>query len=554
MRTANVTPSPDMSKALHAPEAEIAVLGACLIDPEAILAARKLIAPESFAVARHRVVFRAMLRAVDAGRAIDPVTLAEDLSARGELEDAGGLPYLAELLDTVPSAANVEDHARIVADRAARRTFQDAARRILADAADPDLTISEIRARIDQYADKLANLDSVDGLPLALPVAEIPPPDPIPWAVRGLILAADLNLLVSDGGVGKTTLATAIAAAKAVGRPAFGFGQFRTTAGPVLYVSEEDPADVILNRLNALAAGHRWDAGAIGRRVHVLAQGGVCLDAPEWQAHLSAEAKRIGAELIVFDPYAELTMAEENSNDAAKPVIRYLRRLAVETGAGVVIVHHAGKAGEGRRKVDRIRGASALHAAARSALFLELDELGIRVEAIKMNRGPKPAPFVVSRTVQSDPENPAEWLTARLEYLTAHEADEDRAERFVLDHLGRGTTLNTSELKELARGTGVSGAEVSYAIKRLETTGRIKYTPGHRGAKQWYIPTLPNESGQGGQGTLPRLPKVAGQGRNSPPEVAPLFIGGNQGRVREITGQAEWETHPADLLDEEEAA
>src|SRR5690625_1143064 len=167
MRDRNVTQGTDTRKALVATEAEIAVLGGCLIDPEAILVARKIVTPEMLTAARHRLIYRAMLRAVDAGQAIDPVTISEDLRARGELEDAGGLPYLAELLDAVPTAANLEYHAGIVAERSARRRLEAIGRRIAADAADPDLSPGEIRAKISLYADEVANLEGVDTLPAA---------------------------------------------------------------------------------------------------------------------------------------------------------------------------------------------------------------------------------------------------------------------------------------------------------------------------------------------------------------------------------------------------
>src|SRR5690606_31586029 len=196
-----IPPGPDSGKALAATEAEIAVLGACLIDPEAILIARRLLTVEAFAVARHRLIYKAMLRLADAGQPIDPVTLSEHLKARGELDDAGGMAYIAELLDAVPTAANLEHHARIVADRAARRRLHSIGHQIAAAAADPDLDIAEIRARLEQHA---RDVDGPGGMPGAsriaapLSVADllaVEEPEER-WIAEGLI-PAEANVLVA---------------------------------------------------------------------------------------------------------------------------------------------------------------------------------------------------------------------------------------------------------------------------------------------------------------------------------------------------------------------
>ena len=66
------------------------------------------------------------------------------------------------------------------------------------------------------------------------------------------------------------------------------------------------------------------------------------------------------------------------------------------------MVHHAGKASEGKRKIDRIRGASALYSAARAVLFIEADDRGLAVDVVKFNRAEPPARFVLERTVQAE--------------------------------------------------------------------------------------------------------------------------------------------------------
>ncbi|HEX9165999.1 MAG TPA: replicative DNA helicase [Gemmatimonadales bacterium] len=116
------------------PEAEQAVLGAMLIDQDAALRAVELLRPEMFYREAHRRLFRVMSTLTDARIVLDHVTLRDELTRRGELDDAGGVEYLAELVDAVPTAANIEFHANIVKEKAILRRLIDAATSIVSDA------------------------------------------------------------------------------------------------------------------------------------------------------------------------------------------------------------------------------------------------------------------------------------------------------------------------------------------------------------------------------------------------------------------------------------
>ncbi len=112
-------------------EAEQAVLGAMLLDQDAALRAAEQLDDTMFYREGHRILFRAMLALAERGEVIDPVTLREELGRRGDLERAGGLEYLGALIDVVPTAANVEYHARIVRDKAVLRRLLEAATGII---------------------------------------------------------------------------------------------------------------------------------------------------------------------------------------------------------------------------------------------------------------------------------------------------------------------------------------------------------------------------------------------------------------------------------------
>ena len=107
------------------PEAEQAVLGAMLLDQDAALKAAELLADDAFHKEAHRRIFRAMTAIVEKNDVLDPVVLRDELERRHDLEAVGGVDFLSVLLDVVPTAANVEYHARIVKDKALLRRLID---------------------------------------------------------------------------------------------------------------------------------------------------------------------------------------------------------------------------------------------------------------------------------------------------------------------------------------------------------------------------------------------------------------------------------------------
>jgi replicative DNA helicase len=114
-------------------EAEQAVLGAMLLDQDAALKAAEILDDSMFYKEAHRLLFRAMVSLTERGDVVDPVTLREELSKRGDLDRAGGMEYVAALLDVVPTAASIEYHSRIVLDKAVLRRLMEAATEIIQD-------------------------------------------------------------------------------------------------------------------------------------------------------------------------------------------------------------------------------------------------------------------------------------------------------------------------------------------------------------------------------------------------------------------------------------
>ncbi|WP_067103223.1 replicative DNA helicase [Streptococcus sp. DD13] len=101
--------------------AEQSVLGAIFIDEGKLVFVREYIEADDFYKYAHKLIFRAMIALADENQAIDATTMRHHLEKQGDLENIGGLGYLAEVINSVPTSANAEYYAQIVAEAANRR-------------------------------------------------------------------------------------------------------------------------------------------------------------------------------------------------------------------------------------------------------------------------------------------------------------------------------------------------------------------------------------------------------------------------------------------------
>src|SRR5436309_15003960 len=128
----------------YSEDAEQAVLSAMLMDQDAVVRAAELIDDSMFYAERHRRIFRAMVTITERGSVVDPLTLSEELSRRGELDAAGGKEYIGFLVDAVPTAANIEYHAQIVREKAILRRLIEVSTSIVQAAFEGKTTASEL--------------------------------------------------------------------------------------------------------------------------------------------------------------------------------------------------------------------------------------------------------------------------------------------------------------------------------------------------------------------------------------------------------------------------
>ncbi|NNC33097.1 replicative DNA helicase [Longimicrobium terrae] len=136
----------------YSAEAELAVLGGMLIDADALTKAIEQVDDTMFYREGNRRAFRAMQRIFERGDVVDALTLAEDLRNHGDLESVGGLQFIASAMDAVPTAANIEYHARIVREKALLRRLIEAATTIIQDTYDNP---GEVDTLLDQAEQKI---------------------------------------------------------------------------------------------------------------------------------------------------------------------------------------------------------------------------------------------------------------------------------------------------------------------------------------------------------------------------------------------------------------
>lgn len=115
-----------------------------LLDREALLRALEILRPEDFYYEAHRVIFESMVELFEEDKVCDLVTLAEKLRQKGKLESVGGMEYLAQIVNVVPTAANIEYYARIVEEKSLVRSLIQVCTRIIRESYEAKLEANEL--------------------------------------------------------------------------------------------------------------------------------------------------------------------------------------------------------------------------------------------------------------------------------------------------------------------------------------------------------------------------------------------------------------------------
>lgn len=125
-------------------DAEQSVLGSVFLSRDALVEAMAYVTADDFYKKAHQYIFAAMVALTDRDEAIDIVTLKNELATRQQLADVGGITYLVDLANIVPTAANVVYYAKIVKQKATLRKLIDTATHIVQTGYNPDSDVEDV--------------------------------------------------------------------------------------------------------------------------------------------------------------------------------------------------------------------------------------------------------------------------------------------------------------------------------------------------------------------------------------------------------------------------
>jgi len=136
----------------HNDDAERALIGAMLIDDNAVITVQQYVRPEDFYSPRHRKIYEAVLNLFKKGIRPDLLTLSTELERTGKLDESGGYDYIASLTGAVPSSANAEYYAQVVQTCSLRRGLikisGEIGTRAFDEAVDPKLILEETQKKL----------------------------------------------------------------------------------------------------------------------------------------------------------------------------------------------------------------------------------------------------------------------------------------------------------------------------------------------------------------------------------------------------------------------
>lgn len=358
--------------------AEQSVIGSMLMDKNAIMKVVELLHADSFYRDAHRYIYEVILDLFDRGEPIDLITVTDGLRKTGKLDMIGGSVYVADLLNSVPTAANVEYYARIVEEKAVLRRLIEAGTKIVGDAFDRkddvnqildeaeksvfDIALKRVREgffRIDSVIkgvlDKLDSLydkkEGITGLPTGYPDLD---------HMTGGFQASDLIIIAARPSVGKTALALNIALNMAIKHKIpiamFSLEMSKESLAQRMLCSEAEVNAQKLKTASLSDTGWKKLTRALGR----LSEAPVFIDdsASLTATEIRAKARRLkierGLGMVIVD-YMQLMRGRarvENRVQEISEIARSLKTLARELEVPVIAISQLSRAVE--QRTDRI--------------------------------------------------------------------------------------------------------------------------------------------------------------------------------------------------------
>jgi replicative DNA helicase len=384
----------------HNLEAERSVLGAVLLHNEAFNLAAEVLDSADFFRDAHRRIFEKMIKLSERNDAIDLVTLREELSRSGELDEVGGPAYITALVDGVPRAANVEHYARIIKEKATLRNLIFSANKIVASAYDAeeeaDLILDQAEHAIFAIADKKigegfvslrdlaqGSLDTIEKLHARKElVTGVPTGFTDLDEMTSGLQPSDLIIVAARPSMGKTSLVLNIA--QHVGT--------KTDMTVGVFSLEMSKEQLFLRMLTGEARidAHRLRGGFLGERdwgklaqaIGTLSESKIYIDDTpsigvlEMRSKCRRLASQHGLHLVIID-YVQLMQGRgrfENRTLELASISRSLKGLAKELSVPIILLSQLSRATESRAdhrpQLSDLRESGALEQDADVVIFI----------------------------------------------------------------------------------------------------------------------------------------------------------------------------------------
>lgn len=386
-------------------EMEAAVLGALMIEKEALTAVVDILTPETFYRDSHQRIYRAILQLFSKSEPIDVLTVMNQLLSTGDLEQVGGGHYLAELTRKVQSASNIEFHARIIAQAAIKRDMIGVASSILKDAYEDTTDVFQLLDKTEQaffdISERNVKKNYLDASSiLRQTIAELESKKNNKDGLTGV--ASGFTALDRITGGWQNTELVIIAARPAMGKTAFVVSSMRNAAidfnMPVAIFSLEMSCSQLMLRMISAEAEidseklrkgslepHEWQQ--MHKRLDRLSKAPIFIDdTPALSVlELRAKCRRLKAQhdiqLIIID-YLQL-MSGETSNKGGTgnreqeiaSISRALKNLAKELNVPVIALSQLSRAvetrgGDKRPMLSDLRESGSIEQDADMVMFL----------------------------------------------------------------------------------------------------------------------------------------------------------------------------------------
>lgn len=239
--------------------------------------------------------------------------------------------------------------------------------------------VLRLAAQPADYDDSSRALNGVASIgPKRLPLirlCDIPEPGPIQWLVDGLWGKSAFGFVGAEPKSWKSWLTLHVGISVGAGLPLF--GRFAVEQGRVLMFAAEGGKNLVRRRAGAICRSLEISLGQVDLQLFDLPT--MRLDDKATIASFQATIAYEKPVLVILDPFREMHTGDENDAALIAALLQPLRELQYSLGCAVMLVHHMGKAPEGkttRRAGQRLRGSSALHGAVDSALYLEPTGIG----------------------------------------------------------------------------------------------------------------------------------------------------------------------------------